>query len=245
MLAAAALLALVGALTLPATAQAQTTTTFVSNTGETQDTANGSIAAQSFTTGSSTYGYTLSEVAFQIGGRNGSSSRFVKVKRDNGSGRPGELVANLVNPSSFLFDSLVDFTAPASTVWLAAGTVYWVVVNEGRGVSERLSLIRTPSSEQTATPADPNWSIGNTRLWQTNDSSDWRTSTQLLMFAINGTVADLEVIGTAVTSSPDANSNYETGDVIQVTVTFNGAVRRSGSASGRCATIRSRWTGAR
>ena len=224
MLAAAALLALSGALALPATAQAQTTTTFVSNTGETQGTANGSIAAQSFTTGSSTYGYTLSEVAFQIGGLGGSSSRLVKVKRDNGSGRPGELVANLVSPSIFPFDSLVDFTAPASTVWLAAGTVYWVVVNEGRGVSERLSLKRTASSDQTATPADPNWFIGNTRLWKTDDGSDWTTSTQLLMFAINGTVADLQVTGTAVTSSPDADSNYETGDVIQVTVTFSGAV---------------------
>ena len=137
-LAAAALLALVVALALPTTAEAQTTTTFVSNTGETQDTANGSIAAQSFTTGSSTYGYTLSEVAFQIGGRNGRSSRLVKVKRDNGFGRPGELVANLVNPSSFPVNSLVGFTAPASTVWMAAGTVYWVVVNEGRGGSERL-----------------------------------------------------------------------------------------------------------
>ena len=224
MLAAAALLALSGALALPATAQAQTTTTFVSNTGETQGTANGSIAAQSFTTGSSTYGYTLSEVAFQIGGLGGSSSRLVKVKRDNGSGRPGELVANLVSPSIFPFDSLVDFTAPASTVWLAAGTVYWVVVNEGRGLSERLSLKRTASSDQTATPADPNWFIGNTRLWKTDDGSDWTTSTHLLMFAINGTVADLQVTGTAVTSSPDADSNYETGDVIQVTVTFSGAV---------------------
>ena len=29
---------------------------------------------------------------------------------------------------------------------------------------------------------------------------------------------------TAVTSSPDANSSYETGDVIQVTVTFSEAV---------------------
>ena len=30
--------------------------------------------------------------------------------------------------------------------------------------------------------------------------------------------------GTAVTSSPDANSSYVTGDVIQVTATFNEAV---------------------
>ena len=62
-LAAAALLALFGALALPATAQAQTTTTFVSNTGETQNSSSGAILAQSFTTGSNTGGYTLSEVA--------------------------------------------------------------------------------------------------------------------------------------------------------------------------------------
>ena len=61
-LAAAALLALFGALALPATAQAQTTTTFVSNLGQTDAVFNAQVnptvvRAQQFMTGSNSDGY--------------------------------------------------------------------------------------------------------------------------------------------------------------------------------------------
>ena len=60
---AAALLALSGALALPATAEAQTVTTLVSNIGQTSNTptTTGNVS-QNFTTGSSATGYTVTGV---------------------------------------------------------------------------------------------------------------------------------------------------------------------------------------
>ena len=187
-LAAAALLALTGALALPATAEAQTTTTFVSNIGEKEGRSGASIQAQSFTTGSNTSGYTLSEVLFRL--RSGSDlfRTYIKVKRD-ASGAPGDLVANLSNPENFADNSTVGFTAPASTT-LAAGTVYWVVVNEGiASPANRISVRATSSHDQAATTTDPNWLIADRRLWKNNDGSAWYSSPDVLMLAINGTAA--------------------------------------------------------
>ena len=188
-LAAVALLALLGALALPAPAQAQTVTTLVSNTGETPGSSSSSIQAQTFTTGSNTGGYTLSEVDVRHISSISTSGTMVKVMSDNGSGRPGALVANLDNPSSFPDDSIIGFTAPASTETLAANTVYWVVVNDGRafGVSTRTNIGRTNSSDETATAADPNWSIGDTRYWRNRPADNWSASSAPLVFAIKGT----------------------------------------------------------
>ena len=54
-------------------------------------------------------------------------------------------------------------------------------------------------------------------------TGSWDTFARSKKIRINGTDAP-RVTGTAVTSSPDANSSYVTGDVIQVTATFNEAV---------------------
>ena len=195
----AALLALSGALALPL--QAQTATTFVSNTGEAPGGNSRSIQAQSFTTGSNADGYTLSEVAVRHVSSISRDGTIVKVMSDNGSGRPGDLVADLDNPSSFTNNSILSFTAPASTGTLAADTVYWVVVNDGRahGATNTTSVWRTDSSNETATAADPNWSIGNTRYWKNRATESWSASSSPLVFAIKGTAA-----GEAPTPSTDA-----------------------------------------
>ena len=185
-LAAVALLALVGALALPHQAQAQTTTTFVSNTGEAQGTSIASIVAQSFTTGSNPGGYTLSEVAIRYNSMvPGATGQFVTVKTD-ASGAPGDLVANLSNPASFVDGANNSFAAPASTT-LAASTVYWVVVNEGRQ-SERINTHRTNSHGQAVTTEDPTWSIADTRSFKSSLSeSTWSSANTPLMIAIKGT----------------------------------------------------------
>ena len=236
-LAAVALLALFGALALPATAQAQSVTTFVSNTGETPGSSSTSIQAQTFTTGSNTGGYTLSEVDVRHISSISTSGTMVKVMSDNGSGRPGALVANLDNPSSFPDDSIIGFTAPASTETLAANTVYWVVVNDGRafGVSTRTSIGRTNSSDETATAADPNWSIGDTRYWKNRAVDNWSTSSAPLVFAIKGTAvggtlssdATLSALtvtagGTDLVTFASGTTDYAASvanDVAEVTVT--------------------------
>ncbi len=168
-----------------AAADPQTVTTFVSNTGEMPDGTSSSRQAQSFRTGSNTGGYMLSKVAVSYISGGLTSGILVKVKGDNGSDEPGDLVADLDNPSSLVGNSINSFTAPASTETLAADTVYWVVVNDGRD-SDRLFLGRTSSSDETATPADPNWSIGDKRLWRGNDTDPWSSSPKPMMIAIDG-----------------------------------------------------------
>ena len=238
LLAAVALLALFGALALPATTQAQSVTTFVSNTGETQDRDSTSIQASSFTTGSNTDGYTLSEVDVRHISSTSTSGTMVKVMSDNGSGRPGALVANLDNPSSFPDDSIIGFTAPASTETLAANTVYWVVMNDGRafGESTRTRVGRTDSSDETATATDPNWSIGDKRYWKNRPADNWAEASDPLVFAIKGTAvgggtpsADATLSGLTVTaggsdlvtfaSDTETYTASVANDVAEVTVT--------------------------
>ena len=190
-LAAVALLALFGALALPGAAQAQTTTTFVSNIGESRDRSAGSIMAQSFTAGSNPDGYTLSDVALVYpavaSGADLTVTR-VKIRKDN-AGAPGDLVANLLNPATFPL-GILSFAAPANTT-LQAGETYWVVINEGYSIStERMDFDTTSSDDQTATTADPNWSIADTRLWKNTDTASWESpSARAVMLAVNGTAA--------------------------------------------------------
>ena len=92
------------------------------------------IQAQSFVTGPSTGGYTLSTIQIRLGDDSalpGVTDLIAAIKADDGSGEPGALVANLANPASLTNDALNTFTAPAGTV-LAPDTTYWVVVNEER-----------------------------------------------------------------------------------------------------------------
>ena len=181
-----------------AAADPQPVTTFVSNTGEMPDGTSSSRQAQSFRTGSNTGGYMLSKVAVSYISGGLTSEILVKVKGDNGSDEPGDLVADLDNPSSLVGNSINSFTAPASTETLAADTVYWVVVNDGRD-SDRVFVGRTSSSDETATPADPNWSIGDKRLWRGNDTDPWSSSPKPMMIAIDGAA-----VGGAPTPSSDA-----------------------------------------
>ena len=189
-LAVAALLALSGALALPATAQEQTT--FVSNLAKAQGSSSGTIQAQSFSTGSHTAGYMLSTVRLLYatkGSAADTSALRVKI-RTNSSGAPGGLVADLSSPASFAVDTIVSFTAPANTK-LDAEETYWVVINEGYDSSstERLAFYQTTSDDETTTTADSNWSIGDERLWRNDSSHDWATSSNSLKIAIIGTAA--------------------------------------------------------
>ena len=189
-LAVAALLALSGALALPATAQEQTT--FVSNLAKAQGSRSGSIQAQSFSTGSHTAGYMLSTVRlfYATKGSDADTSALRVKIRTNSSGAPGGLVADLSSPASFAVDTIVSFTAPANTK-LDAEETYWVVINEGYDSvsSQRLDFYQTTSDDETTTTADSNWSIGDERLWRNDSSQAWTTSSNSLKIAIIGTAA--------------------------------------------------------
>ena len=128
------------------------------------------IQAQSFVTGPSTGGYTLSTVQVRLGDDStlpGVNDLIAAIKVDDGSSEPGALVANLANPASLTNDALNTFTAPAGTV-LAPDTTYWVVVNEERSDTHRVNLRVTAQDEEDE--AFPGWSIGNNHLSKVSES---------------------------------------------------------------------------
>ena len=224
--AAAALLALTGALSVPQSADAQTVAALVSNTGETVGSQVTSIAAQPFTTGSAAV---LASVDIRLGPIAGVGPPRVRILQDD-SGSPGAELVTLVNPSSIVNAAVNNFTAPANTT-LLADTTYYVELSRRQTTSLGVVTYEpgrgyrvTGSDEQTGLT---NWNIGDSRYYkETSGATSWSTSSNVMMFAIKGTTGEGVplVTGTAVTSSPAANGNYETGEVIEVTVTFSEAV---------------------
>ena len=167
-LAAVALLALFGALALPATAQAQEIV-LVSNIAESHS-SNVNInapdlelagipltekrTAQRFTTGPNTAGYVLQSVVLNLSPNFGSGPVVVNVAihEDNGSGNPGTLLVVLNNPADPIGDNTGTagnrtFSA-ASPLSLEANTRYWVLVSN-TGTNSSFNIALTNSNNQT------------------------------------------------------------------------------------------------
>ena len=87
------------------------------------------ISAQKFETGANLDGYTVSEVDIALTHVAGRSTS-VKIRENNATIEPGNLVATLTNPASLTADSLNTFTAPPGTT-LAANKTYWLTMGEG------------------------------------------------------------------------------------------------------------------
>ena len=125
-LAAAALLALSGALALPATAEAQTETTLVSNIGTATILRIASADySQQFTTGSHAAGYTLTGVDIPVAAT--STALTAQVCETNINGHPTSTCTELMAPSS-VAGGTASFTAPSNTQ-LASATTYAVTLS--------------------------------------------------------------------------------------------------------------------
>ena len=137
--------------------------------------------AQRFETGANATGYTVTAVDVWL--LTGSSTGTnVSIKENNSSDEPGDLVATLANPGTFVNDSLNRFTASAD-ITLDASTSYWVTINEGIS-SNRASVRRTLSDDQTG---EPGWTIGDSRLYRSDEGNSWNdSSNQSLLIAIRG-----------------------------------------------------------
>ena len=199
-LAATALLALFGGLALPATAQAQTDTTLVSNTDQTGSSAVGSIAAQPFTAGSDAV-LTSVDVYLGSNGSTGVGDIRVRILQDD-SGSPGITLVTLDYLTTKINNAVNTFTAPTGTN-LAAGMTYYVELSKNgeRGIN----YWRTRSHAQNGAT---DWKIGNTRYFKNNASvPSWSTSDNVMIIAINGTA-----VGNPTLSVGDASGN-EGGDV--------------------------------
>ncbi len=144
--------------------------------------------AQSFRTGAESGGYRLSSVDVRVRSifRPDTASTVVRIRENNSSGRPGNLVATLVNPGSFTSGGhhpINTFRAPANTT-LQPNTTYWLVLNDGRAGSDNLGYAFTASDHDSGASG---WSIANqSYLWL---SGGWSPRAhQTPSFAIKGDV---------------------------------------------------------
>ena len=183
-LAGVALLALFGALALPATAQAQTTTTFVSNLGQTDALTDALIypnvvRGQQFETGSNSGGYTLSEIVVNIRDARTGTPAFA-LYTSTSDDEPDTKVVDLSGDSSTAGEQ--SFT-PASATTLSASTKYIIVFYMTSG---NANLQRT-SSDNIDSGASPGWNINTTALYSTDSGANFNPSGNEIEIAVKGT----------------------------------------------------------
>ena len=180
----------------------------VSNLTEGYDTFGRQTIAQSFTVGSTRV--TLADVQLILNSDVGPSRTTTAVKiRANriasGGNRPGALVANLTNPTSFTA-GIQTFTAPANTR-LSANTTYWVTVNEGlrSGTAIRYTLTSNRERGQTG------WSIGNQRFYTfdrtISNSTRWYERSTILRMAIRDSSSESNTAPTAANKAVTVNED--------------------------------------
>ncbi len=234
-LAAAALLALSGALALPAMAYAQEIA-LVSNIAEADGggvadvrppgfTVAGNLfgerrGAQRFTTGPNPAGYTLQSVVLNLRSAIGTAPVVhVAIHENNSSGNPGALLAALDNPADPIGGNRT-FSAP-TPLPIDANTNYWVVVSNTATTNSSFGISLTLSNDQT-TPHE--FSIRDSRLQGTPGSwaEDGRT---VLKMEVRGTLAPPTVTSVVVASAPQSGDTYRSYETIVFTVTFSKPVK--------------------
>ena len=180
----------------------------VSNTHLNATLSSHAIQAQSFETGATAGGYTVSYVHISLGSVEAGLTS-VKIKENSASNKPGVLVATLANPGTFTANSLNTFTAPVGTT-LAASTTYWISVNEGL-ITAGVSVLTAPSDDQTG---ETGWSIGNDRLSRDDQNASWSTHDTSVLMAIRGTSGG-HATNTVATGQPTISGGPQVGKVLE------------------------------
>ena len=190
-LAAAALLALLGGLALPATTQAQAPGVLVSNMGQASDGRGNNIndtwlAAQGFSVPSGGGNYTLTSIEILVNQDISSTnidSLAVSVWSADSSGRPDSSLHTLTNPASVTDDVAASFTAPASAT-LEAGNTYVVLVDYDRTGNRNWLSTNANSEDATSTAG---WTIANTGLYRARTATSWTNRGEAFFLQVNGT----------------------------------------------------------
>ena len=217
-LAAAALLALSGALVLPATADAQTATTLVSNIDQdsTSSATRSARVAQAFTTGSNTAGYVLTRV--EVVSATATTFTMRVCETDDATGLPhssictqtallGGLSGPIVGTQSFINEFPSYFP-----IVLERDTTYFVVMSPS-GDSQGYGV--TTLDTEDAAKAD-GWSMADGSLFE-DSAGDWESSDDALRIAIKGTVTPAPAVNIAPASA-------EEGENVIFTVTLTESV---------------------
>ena len=167
-------------------ARAQTVKSLVSNTDQTTGAGSNKIAAQSFTTGPGSPGHEVTEIRIYFVAT--VPNPVVRLREDDG-GEPGNLVATFINPASVTRE-FNTFTAPSGTV-LDAETTYWITLNEGP--SETFDYGIVSAADETG---EDGWSIGDTHLVRSDETSDWGETANPIAIGISGLVYPATALGT-------------------------------------------------
>ena len=173
---AALCLALLCVLAVPTAALAQAVT-LVSNTGQGDHTdstyvISGSPAAQQFTTGDNTAGYTLTAVDIVVTAVSLSPTSRVRIFDNNNSNHPKSMVHELTL-SGTLANGTVTFNAPANAT-LDANTKYHVHVAQSGGTGS-FSFRRAASGNEDSGAAS-GWSIAGQGRFR--ELGDWHATTR-------------------------------------------------------------------
>ena len=233
----AAACALAAAFTLlltAGTAQAQTSVTLVSNTGQNQDaTSSYSVErAQPFTTGSNAAGYKLTSVTFPVVGADAHNLPTVRIESSGTDNKPGGILSTL---TLSVATGAITGTASGDGIDLDPNTTYFVTLHGSNDLTR--SYTRTNSNSED-TGGLTGWSIGDGSLWDDDQTTDWdRTSTSSWRIAIKGYAKPPpKVTGVEISSTPsldvDGDNTKETyglGEKIQVQATFDKNVTVTGT----------------
>ena len=192
-LAVAALLALAGALALPATAQADV---LVSNIGQTDDGGaslddSGNLG-QAFSVGAGGGDYTLTSIEIPIEDNGIAAadidSLSVSVWSTNSSGLPSSLLHPLRNPSSIAADTTATFNAQAGAT-LEAGKTYAVVVYYDKTLTSGWPAWVLAGTGDDDSPAT-GWEIADSSLWRGATATNWSSfADEAYKIRVNGSAA--------------------------------------------------------
>ena len=212
-LAAAALIALSGALALPATAEAQTNV-LVSNIGQAAESTSQNVTrrAQAFTTGSHMDGYNLSSIELDF-----DTARIavtVSLHSTGTDGNSGKKVYDLSSPriptAGNPFSGPTAFAAPSGAT-LTADTTYFVEIQSATRLV--VAVWSTASTTEDAGAA-MDWSIADVR--STYSSGTWSDTAGPIKIRVNG-------------RGPDEPTNFRaTAGESQVALTWDPPASGSG-----------------
>ena len=206
-LAVAALLALSGALALPATAQADV---LVSNIGQTSDaTATvgfGDLIGQVFTVASGGGNYTLTSIEVPVELLNTTALTAEDIELLSASlwsadefGAPGSSLQALTNPSSISDGDTAAFTDPAGTT-LEAGKLYAVMFVYDKSSAE-LAIKAVRSNDEDGESLS-GWTIYNSSRFLSAGNTLWQQDSDSLQIRVNGSAAGGGTTNNAPVFSP-------------------------------------------
>ena len=164
---------------------AQTSTTLISNNGRTLGQVIGIVSeqAQSFTTGSNSFGYRVTSVDVRVNPTSTQSNYSVSI-RANSSGIPGATLGTLTKSGSLSTPNswtLVSFPASGDGVDLDANTTYWVVASVNGAVRMHTTNV---DSEDPGGAAG--WSMGDVRLFNFPNWDPSNSDTGAIRLAVIG-----------------------------------------------------------